>query len=133
MLTGAFLAEAAATVDNKLNVSGGVLSRFVVGADRWIRLVLVVLTRSDAGADGGDPADRGVDVEIKPPTFDDPLRQRFEVPEASIGEFPGYAFFDIQATLPFDGRWAIEVTGGGQTISLPLVVDSWAPPPPTGS
>ncbi len=127
MVTGAFLAEAAATVDNKLNVSGGVLSRFVVGPDRWVRLVLVVLTRADSSADAGDSDDRWVDIEIKPPTLDDPVRQRFEVPEASIGEFPGYAFFDIQAMLPFDGRWAIEVTGGGQTISLPLVVDGWTP------
>ncbi len=128
MVTGAFLAEAAATVDNKLNVSGGVLSRYMVGPDRWVRLVLVVLTRADSSADesGSEP---WVDVEIKPPTLDDPARQRFEIPTASIGEFPGYAFFDIQAMLPFDGRWAIEVTGGGETISLPLVVDSWTPPP----
>lgn len=129
MVTGAFLAEAAATVDNKLNVSGGVVSRFVVGPDRWVRLVLVVLTRDGSHADAEASDDRWVDIEIKPPTFDDPVRQRFEVPEASIGEFPGYAFFDIQAMLPFDGRWAIEVTGGGQTISLPLLVDSWTPAP----
>ena len=128
MVTGAFLAEAAATVDNKLNVSGGVVSKFVIGPDRWVRLVLVVLTRDDSSADADAPDDRWVDIEIKPPTLDDPVRQRFEVPEASIGEFPGYAFFDIQAMLPFDGRWAIEVTGGGQTITLPLAVDSWTPP-----
>ena len=128
MVIGAFLAEAAATVDNKLNVSGGVLSRFMVGPDRWVRLVLVVLTRADSSTDESG-SERWVDVEIKPPTLDDPVRQRFEVPTASIGEFPGYAFFDIQAMLPFDGRWAIEVTGGGETISLPLVVDSWTPPP----
>ncbi len=131
ILTGAFLAEAATTLDNKLNVSGGVLSRFVVGPDRWVRLVLVVLTRGDSSADGSDSG-RWVDIEIKPPTLDDPVRQRFEVPEESIGEFPGYAFFDIQALLPFDGRWAIEVTGGGETVSLPLVVDSWTPPSSTG-
>jgi hypothetical protein len=31
VITGAFLAEAVSVVDNKLNVSGGVLSRFTVG------------------------------------------------------------------------------------------------------
>lgn len=125
-VTGAFLAEAAATVDNKLQVSGGVLSKYTVGPDRSARFVLVVLTRSDA-----DESDRGVDVEIKPPTLDDPLHRSFEVPEASVGEFPGFAFFAIDVMLPFDGRWAIEVTGGGETISLPLVVNEWAPPPLT--
>jgi hypothetical protein len=123
ILSGAFLAEAAATVDNKLNVSGGVLSKFTVGPDRCAQLVLVVLTRAD-----DHEADRFVDVDIKPPTLQDPLHQRFEVPEASIGEFPGFAFFPVDVTLPFDGRWAVEVTGGDETVSLPLVVDSWTPP-----
>ncbi|CPR10936.1 hypothetical protein BN971_02211 [Mycobacterium bohemicum DSM 44277] len=127
ILTGAFLAEAAATVDNKLNVSGGVVSRFVVGPDRWVSLVLVVLTRADSG-DGEKDAGHTVDVEIKPPTLDNSAHQRFELPDASIGEFPGYAFFDIQVQLPYDGRWSVEVTGGGQTISLPLLVESWTPP-----
>ena len=130
MLTGAFLAEAATTVDNKLNISGGVLSRFVVGPDRWARFVLVVLTRAESG-DGADDSDRWVDVGIKPPTLDDPVHKRFDIPGASISEFPGYAFFDIQAMLPFDGRWSIEVTGGGQTVSLPLVVNGWVPPEST--
>jgi len=141
MVTGAFLAEAAATVDNKLNVSGGVLSRYMVGPDRRVGVALVVLIRAEPEPDGADDADdaggtdntdaadddRWVDVEIKPPTLDDPLRTRFEVPQASIGVFPGYAFFDIQAMLPHDGHWAIEVTGGGETISLPLVLTSAAP------
>jgi hypothetical protein len=62
ILSGAFLAEAAATVDNKLNVSGGVLSKFTVGPDRCAQLVLVVLTRAD-----DHESDRFVDVDIKPP------------------------------------------------------------------
>ncbi|MEI7715443.1 MAG: hypothetical protein WCI78_05050 [Mycobacterium sp.] len=132
IVTGAFLAEAAATVDNKLNVSGGVLARYGVGPDRRVGVALVVLIRAEPDADGdgdgeADASDRWVDVEIKPPTQGDPLRTRFEVPQASIGAFPGYAFFDIQAMLPDDGRWAIEVTGGGETISLPLVVTSVPP------
>ncbi len=122
ILTGAFLAEAAATVDNKLNVSGGVLSKYTVGPDRRASLVLMVLTRADE-----DDTNRFIDVDIKPPTLDDPLHERFEAPEASVGEFPGFAFFPIEVLLPFDGRWAIEVTGGEETVSLPLVVEAWTP------
>jgi hypothetical protein len=122
MVTGAFLAEAAATVDNKLNVQGGVLSKFTVGADRLARFVLVVLTQPD-----DDDADRRVDVEIKPPTLAAPLYKWFEAPEAALGDFPGFAFFEIDVRLPFDGRWVIDVTSGGAGISLPLVVSAWTP------
>ena len=89
------------------------------------RFALVVLTRADE-----ENSDRRVDVEIKPPTLDEPLSMRFEVPEASIGEFPGFAYFDIEVGLPVDGRWALEVSGGGETLSLPLVVTGWTEPPP---
>ncbi len=133
IVTGAFLAEAAATVDNKLNIQGGVLARFTVGPDRFARFVLVVLTRADT-----ENSDRRIDIEIMPPTLDEAQHLRFEVPEASLGEFPGFAFFDVGVALPFDGRWMIVVNGGGEAISLPLVVNSWsppeqqqAPPPPT--
>ena len=68
MITGAFLAEAASVVDNKLSVSGGVLSSFGVEADRQARFVLVVLTQSETDS----PAEH-VEVEIRPPTEDDPL------------------------------------------------------------
>ncbi|OBA74554.1 hypothetical protein A5641_27655 [Mycobacterium sp. 1554424.7] len=123
-LTGAFLAEAAATVDNKLNVQGGVLSKFTVGPDRFARVVLVVLTQPDS-----EDSDRRVDVEIKPPTLDAAQYKWFDAPEASLGEFPGFAFFEIDARLPVDGRWTIEVSCGDSSVSLPLVVDGWAPPP----
>ena len=124
MLSGAFLAEAAATVDNKLDVQGGVLSRFAVGPDRFARFMLVVLTLPD-----DDNSDRRVDVAITPPTLDAPMRTSFEAPEATLGEFPGFAFFGIDVTLPSDGRWEIDVTCGGAGVSLPIVVSSWAPPP----
>ena len=130
ILTGAFLAEQAATVDNKLNVAGGVLSKYTVGPDRSASFVLVVLTRGDTDSDNFD--DRRVEVELMPPTGDAPVHRRFEVPEASIGEFPGFAFFGIDANLPVDGRWVIVVTGGTEAISLPLVVDTWTPPPSLG-
>lgn len=112
-------------MNNKLDVSGGVLSRFALGPDRAARFVLVILTRDD-----GEDGDRQVDVKIVPPTLDEPLRTSFEAPEAAVGEFPGFAFFDIAVTLPFDGRWVVEVTGGGETLSLPLAVSSWETQPP---
>lgn len=117
------MAEAAATVDNKLNIQGGVLARFTVGPDRFARFVLVVLTRADT-----ENSDRRIDIEIMPPTLDEAQHLRFEVPEASLGEFPGFAFFDVGVALPFDGRWMIVVNGGGEAISLPLVINSWSPP-----
>ncbi|AKN15816.1 hypothetical protein [Mycobacterium haemophilum] len=130
IVTGAFLAEAAATVDNKLNVQGGVLSRYTVGPDRAARFVLVVLTQAEAEASDGD---RRLDVEIMPPKLDEvPQYRRFEVPEVAIGMFPGFAFFAIEVTLPFDGRWVIVVTCGSGAISLPLLVDGWVPPPSLG-
>lgn len=121
-ITGAFLSEAAATVDNKLNVQGGVLSKFTVGPERLARFVLVVLTQPDS-----DDSDRRVDVELKPPTVSAPVYKWFDAPEAAVGDFPGFAFFEIEAVLPVDGRWAIEVTSGDSAISLPLVVDAWPP------
>ena len=121
---GAFLAEAAATVDNKLNVQGGVLSRFAVGPDRSASFLLVVLTGPDA-----DGSDRRVDVEIRPPTDDAPICQWFEAPEAAVGELPGFAFFGLDVRLPVDGRWVVDVTSGGKGVSLPLVVSSWTPAP----
>ena len=124
IVTGAFLAEAAATVDNKLNVSGGVLSKFPVGPDRFARFVLVVLTRAD-----DHYSDRRVDVKIKPPTLDQPIHKWFDAPEAAVGEFPGFAFFEIDARLPVDGRWVIDVTSGDSWVSLPLVVSGWTSPP----
>ncbi|ORW86949.1 hypothetical protein AWB92_01070 [Mycobacterium sp. IEC1808] len=122
-LSGAFLAEAAATVDNKLNVQGGVLSKFTVGPDRYARFVLVVLTQS-----GTEDSDRRVDVELKPPTLDAPQYKWFDAPEAALGEFPGFAFFEIEARLPVDGRWTIEISCGDSSVSLPLVVDGWTSP-----
>ncbi|OBI51214.1 hypothetical protein [Mycobacterium sp. E796] len=122
-LSGAFLAEAAATVDNKLNVQGGVLSKYTVAPDRHARFVLVVLTQSGTG-----DSDRRIDVELKPPTLDAPQYKWFDAPEAAVGEFPGFAFFEIEARLPVDGRWTIEISCGDSSVSLPLVVDGWTSP-----
>ena len=126
ILTGAFLAEQAATVDNKLNVAGGVLSKFTVGPDRSASFVLVVLTRADTS--DSNAFDRRVEVELIPPTGEAPVLRRFEVPEASVGEFPGFAFFGVDVNLPVNGRWVIVVTGATEAITLPLLVDAWTPP-----
>jgi hypothetical protein len=117
VITGVFLAEAASVVDNKLNVSGGVLSRFVVGADREAQFVLVVLTQVET-----DSPVRRVEVEIMPPTDDESLVIGYELPDAAVGGEIGFAFFDVEVELPVNGRWVFVVTGGAGTFSLPLMV-----------
>jgi hypothetical protein len=117
VITGAFLAESASVVDNKLSVTGGVLSRFMVDADRAARLLLVVLTQAET-----DNPDRIVGVEIRPPTDDDPQLLEFELPEAAAGGEIGFAFFGIEVNFPVDGRWVIVITGGAGVVSLPLQV-----------
>ena len=117
VITGAFLAEAASVVDNKLVVSGGVLSGFGLESDREARLVLVVLTQSET-----DSPVRGVEVEIRPPTDDDPLVLEYELPEAVAGGEIGFAFFGIEVRLPVNGRWVFVVTCGPGVFSLPLEV-----------
>ena len=119
MITGAFLAEAASVVDNKLNVTGGVLSGFMVGPDRQVRFVLVVLTQSET-----DTPVRRIEVEIRPPTDDDPLVIVYELPGAVASGEIGFAFFNVEVELPLDGRWVFVVTGGAGTFSLPLQVIS---------
>jgi hypothetical protein len=117
VITGAFLAEAASVVDNKLCVSGGVLSGFRVGPERIAQFVLVVLTQAET-----DCPVRLVDVEIRPPTDDEPLNIEFELPDAAAGGEIGFAFFEIEVRLPSNGRWVLLVTGGAGTFSLPLEV-----------
>jgi len=117
VITGAFLAEAASAVDNKLTVSGGVLSGYRVGEDRLARFVLVVLTQAET-----DSPVRCVDVEIRPPTDDEPLSIEYELPEAAAGGEIGFAFFNIEVHLPVNGRWVFVVTGGPGALSLPLEV-----------
>jgi hypothetical protein len=117
VITGAFLAEAASVVDNKLSVSGGVLSAYMVGEDRLAKFVLVVLTQAET-----DSPERLVEVEIRPPTDDESLTIEHELPEAAAGGEIGFAFFDIEVRLPSNGRWVFLVTGGAGAFSLPLQV-----------
>jgi hypothetical protein len=117
VITGAFLAEAASVVDNKLAVSGGVLSGFRVGPDRVAEFVLVVLTQAET-----DSPVRVVEVEIRPPTDEEPLNIEFELPDAVASGEIGFAFFNIEVFLPTNGRWVLVVSGGPGLISLPLEV-----------
>jgi hypothetical protein len=117
VITGAFLAESASVVDNKLSVSGGVLSGFMVGPDRQARFALVVLTQAET-----DSPVRRVEVEIMPPTDDESLVIEYELPDAAAGGEIGFAFFNIEVRLPVNGRWVFVVTGGAGTFSLPLEV-----------
>jgi len=98
-------------------VSGGVLSRFVAGPDRSVAFVLVVLTQIET-----DGPIRWFEVEIRPPTDDDPLILEYELPRAAGGGEIGFAFFNIEVRLPVNGRWVIVVTGGAGALSLPLEV-----------
>lgn len=117
MIVGAFLAEAASAVDNKLNVSGGVLYRFTVGPDRSAEFLLVALTQAETD----DPNQR-IEVQIRPPTDDEPLLLEYELPDAATIAEVGFAIFRIDVNLPVDGRWVIMVTGGAGMVSLPLIV-----------
>ena len=117
VITGAFLAEAASVVDNKLNVAGGVLSGFGLGPDRQAKFVLVVLTQNET-----DSPVRRVEVEIVPPTDDDPLVIEYELPEAAASGEIGFAFFNVEVRLPSNGRWVFVVTCGAGVFSLPLQV-----------
>ncbi|BBX99203.1 hypothetical protein [Mycobacterium lacus] len=119
MIVGAFLAEAASAVDNKLNVSGGVLFGYAVEPDRSAQFLLVVLTQAET-----DDPERRVDVEIRPPNDGEPLYMTFELPEAATAAEVGFAIFRIEIALPVDGRWVIVVTGGAGAISLPLMVSA---------
>jgi hypothetical protein len=117
VIVGAFLAETASAVNNKLTVSGGVLSRFAVDDDRSAQFLLVVLTQAETLS----PV-RHVEVEIRPPTDDQSLVLKYELPEAAVAAEVGFAIFPIDVSLPVDGRWVIVVTGGAGVISLPLMV-----------
>ncbi|OBJ61764.1 hypothetical protein [Mycobacterium sp. 1423905.2] len=119
MIVGAFLAESASAVDNKLTVSGGVLSRFALGPDRFARFLLVVLTQTETGT-----SDRRVSVVIHSPSGEQAEELDFQLPEAAVTAEVGFAIFGIEATLPVDGRWVLLVTGGAGVISLPLIVSA---------
>ena len=119
IVTGAFLAEAAAAVDNKLNVQGGVLASCLVRPDRIARVTLVVLTQAEAG----DKAAK-LNIKLVKPSGDSQALQ-IDIPEATLGGENGFASFPIGIPAETDGRYVLVVSGsGGGSVSLPLRVAS---------
>ena len=121
IITGAFLAEAAAAADNKLHVWGGVLSHFFVGPDRFMQCSLVVLLQH-----GGDDSDRVIIFELIPPNGEEPLRIPLDLPESAFGGEIAFALYPIGISMPFDGRWVSVVSIGDPRISLPIIVQPMA-------
>jgi hypothetical protein len=125
IVTGAFLAEAAAAVDGKLHVWGGVISHCGLGPERRVQFVLVVLTQADA-----ENPDRTIDVDIRPPNGKESLHFSLEVPEATANNEIGFTYWPLPLELPFNGRWDfVLTTAGGQEASFPLIVSGRAPQP----
>lgn len=121
IVTGALIADRAASVDSKLHVWGGVLDRCEVGDDRVARFVLVVLTQTETA----DRRDRTatVDVEIIFPTGDSQT-MKLDLPAATFRGENGFATFHLGINAPIDGRYVLLVTVGAHNISLPLTVFS---------
>lgn len=129
-MTGAFLADWAEVVDNKLEVRGGVLSAVTLGADRSVQFVVVVLTHAEDVA--ASPAGRHakshdaeqhsiVEVEITQPGGS--IGQvGLELPEDLNDSEVGCAFFPLELHLPVDGRHEITLTYQRVRIPLPLTV-----------
>jgi hypothetical protein len=121
-ISGAFLAEKTDAVDNKLNVRGGVISKYTVGRDRVAEFDLVVLTQGDAGG-----SDRLVVVEVSPPSGGEPLHLHRELPMNLTNAELGFACFQFRLTLNVNGRWIIAMTGAAGAVSLPLTVSGPSP------
>jgi hypothetical protein len=119
MITGALLAESAGAVDNKLNVTGGVLEHYTVDSSRIVRAILVLLTQTQTGG-----TRRAVQIKFRPPTGEDPLIIDGPLPEEAASGEIGFALIAIGISLPFDGRWVIEVSAGGNAVALPLNIHS---------
>ncbi len=120
IVAGAFLAEAAAAVDNKLHVWGGVISHCALGPERIVQLVLVALTQAET-----DNTDRQIDVDIRPPNDEETLHLSLEVPEPTANNEIGFSYWPLPLHLPFDGRWVFVLTAaGGEAVSFPLIVSA---------
>jgi hypothetical protein len=116
-ISGAFLAEKVEAANNKLNVRGGVISKYKVGRDRVAQFDIVVLTQGD---DSG--ADRLLVVEVSPPNGAAPLHMHRELPVNLADADVGFACFQFRLTLNLNGRWIITMTGAAGSVSLPLTV-----------
>jgi hypothetical protein len=121
-ISGAFLAEKTAAVANKLDVTGGVISKYKVGRDRTAQFDIVVLTQGDTGG-----ADRLVVVEVTPPEGGQPLHMHRELPMSLMDGEVGFACFQFKLTLNVNGRWTIGMKGAAGEVSLPLTVSGPLP------
>jgi hypothetical protein len=121
-ICGAFLAEKTEAFNNKLNVEGGVISKYRVGPDRTAQFDLAVLT---VGDDSG--ADRLIVVEISPPDGGQPIHMHRELPENLTTADAGFACFQLRLVLTSNGRWTVAVSGTAGQVSLPLTVSGPAP------
>jgi hypothetical protein len=124
IVTGALLADRAASVDNKLHVWGGVLDRCEVGPDRIARFVLVVLTQTEAADRRADGVRQPkLDVEIIRPSGESQTLH-LEIPKAVLRGENGFATFYLGIPAPTDGRYVLLVTVGSHNITLPFTVYS---------
>jgi hypothetical protein len=121
-ISGAFLAEKTAAVANKLDVQGGVISKYKVGRDRVAQFDIVVLTQGDTGG-----ADRLVVIEVVPPEGGEPLHMHRELPTSILNGDVGFACFQFRLTLNVNGRWTIAMKGAAGEVSLPLTVSGPVP------
>lgn len=119
IITGAFFAERATAVDDKLNVRGGVISGVRVGADRLLDVSLVVLLQAAQLDDVGAPV---VEFELRPPNDEDPLRLPLRVRNEALSSDGGFQIYGIRVSVPFDGRWVCLVSAGGARVLLPLTI-----------
>ena len=123
IITGGFLADAAAAVDGLLHVWGGVVTFVTVSPDRHAQLTLVVLTQLDSGS-----LDRRVQVELVPPPGGNGQNTilDWEVPEVATASEIGFAYWQFVAQYPVDGRYVFMVSGVGDdsAVSIPLLVRS---------
>ncbi|WP_293002573.1 hypothetical protein [Mycobacterium sp.] len=120
IITGALLAEQALATESGLHLWNGVISGALVGPDRISRLFLVVLTQAET-----DNSDRTVEIEMRPPTGEEPRVHRFDVPVETANSEIGFAYWPFEFHLPFDGRWILMVSAGGASaVALPLQVAS---------
>ena len=116
IVTGAFLAESATVVDNKLDIVGGVVDSCHATPERTVTPVLVVLIQPE-------PPDQAPTIEVR---FSDPtaatLEIHLDVPESSLGGEIGFVFYPLTLPVPTNGRYLMTVSGRGGFVSLPLRV-----------
>lgn len=118
IVTGAFFTEAAATVDGKLHVWGGVLDRWGVGPDRFASPILVVLTRAEA-------LDTTSKIRVRAiPPKGIPVDLQLDVPKVALGGENGFVFTQLNINAAVDGRYVLEISGDSGSVSLPLILFS---------